>query len=142
MTGYHYQKIDVYSYFYVVFSANRWMNLKNRGHLNKPFVTSLQYCWFMNVPRRCRFKSFQGLWILSIESLRNVFGPFWCPLVPEILHGGVPKIFSQPVKAGKSLYELYSVGTTQNSTKQTLWMYFMNYFSKIFTSSDMITLMN
>ena len=61
-------------------------------------------------PHCCGFESRQGLWILSREeAIQLAYGTLLvllgCPLVPEIMHGG-----ASISKAGKSPYNLYSVG--------------------------------
>jgi hypothetical protein len=49
-------------------------------------------------PHRCRFKSQQGLWIISCEeAIQLAYGTsvvlFRCPFLPEIMHGRAPEVF-------------------------------------------------
>ena len=70
------------------------------------------------VPYHCGFVSHQGLWILSCkEDIHLVYGTLVVllryPLVPEIMYEEAPE-----VKAGKSPYDLNSVGATQQNKKK------------------------
>ena len=65
-------------------------------------------------PHRCGFETLQGFWNLSCkEAIQLAYGTSVVllrrPLVPEIMHH---LRFSSTSKAGKSHYNLYSVGAT------------------------------